>query len=128
MLLDLDTDQMVISKPSASPVQQTEEAQEGSEVEEIAEEIEEEESLSMDEPWIETPLCTSCNECIQLNGQLFKYNADKMAVIGDPSAGTYEDLVEAAEKCPVRIIHPGKPMNPQEANLEELMARAAKFN
>ena len=128
MLLDLDTDQMVISKPSASPVQQTEEAKEGSEVEEIAEEIEEEESLSMDEPWIETPLCTSCNECIQLNGQLFKYNADKMAVIGDPSAGTYEDLVEAAEKCPVRIIHPGKPMNPQEANLEELMARAAKFN
>lgn len=31
--------------------------------------------------------------------------------IADPSAGTYAQLVEAAENCQVSIIHPGKPRN-----------------
>ena len=82
----------------------------------------------MDEPCIETPLCTTCNECTELNGEMFKYNADKMAYITDPKAGTYAQLVDAAEKCPVHIIHPGKPLNPDEADLEALMKRAEKFN
>ena len=38
------------------------------------------------------------------------------------------NLVQAAEKCPSRCIHPGKPLNPNESNLEELVARAAPFN
>jgi hypothetical protein len=36
--------------------------------------------------------------------------------------------VEAAEACQVAIIHPGKPRNPNEPGLEELMKRAAAFN
>ncbi len=80
-----------------------------------------------DEPYIETPRCNSCNECTQINNKMFGYNKDKQALIVDPAAGTYRQLVEAAESCQVSIIHPGKPRNPNEAGLEELMARAAAF-
>ena len=86
------------------------------------------EDLSFDEPYIDTPLCTSCNECTAINGQLFAYNANKQAYIGDPSAGSFAQLVLAAEKCPARCIHPGKPQDPGEPGLDELVARAAKFN
>ncbi len=91
-------------------------------------EAEAEEEISLDEPYIDTPLCTSCNECINKNSQMFAYDENKQAYIKDPTAGTYRELVEAAEKCPVHIIHPGKPKNPNEPGLEELMKRAAKFN
>nr|VFK52618.1 MAG: 4Fe-4S single cluster domain-containing protein [Candidatus Kentron sp. TUN] len=59
------------------------------------------------EPWIDTPLCTSCNECIDLNQKLFVYNDDKQAEIGDLAAGTHAELVEAAEICPAKCIYPG---------------------
>ena len=36
-------------------------------------------------------------------------------------------LVEAAEACQVAIIHPGKPRNPNEPGLEELLERAKPF-
>jgi pyruvate-ferredoxin/flavodoxin oxidoreductase len=36
-------------------------------------------------------------------------------------------MVEAAEVCKLAIIHPGKPWNPDERNLEELMKRAEPF-
>jgi hypothetical protein len=42
--------------------------------------------------------------------------------------GTFAQLVEAAEICPSKCIHPGKPQNPDEEGLEELMARAKPFN
>ena len=42
-------------------------------------------------------------------------------------AGTYRQLVEAAEVCQVAIIHPGKPRDPNEPGLEELLARAEPF-
>jgi hypothetical protein len=58
---------------------------------------------------------------------MFAYNADKQAYIADASAGTYAQLVEAAESCQVSIIHPGAPRNPNEAGLEELLQRAAPF-
>jgi hypothetical protein len=45
----------------------------------------------------------------------------------NPDAGTYAQLVEAAESCQVSIIHPGKPRNPKEAGLAELMQRAEAF-
>jgi hypothetical protein len=45
----------------------------------------------------------------------------------DPDAGTYRQLVEAAESCQVAIIHPGKPKNPDEPGLEELLKRAEAF-
>jgi len=82
---------------------------------------------SSDDAWIETIRCTTCNECTQLNDRMFAYDGEKRAYIADPDAGTYRELVEAAETCQVAIIHPGKPRNPDEPGLEELLERAAPF-
>ena len=90
-------------------------------------EAEETEVLAMD-PYIDTPMCTTCNECIEKNKQMFKYNGDKMAYIADASAGSYRQLVEAAEACPVGIIHPGTPLNENEDGLPELIERAKEFS
>ncbi|MFN8218531.1 MAG: ferredoxin [Fimbriimonadales bacterium] len=81
-----------------------------------------------DGPYIETERCTSCNECTQVNNKMFQYNENKQAFIADPDAGTFRQLVEAAEGCQVSIIHPGKPRNPKEPGLEDLIQRAAPFN
>ncbi|MHC5112935.1 MAG: 4Fe-4S domain-containing protein [Planctomycetota bacterium] len=81
-----------------------------------------------DEPWIESVLCTSCNDCLDINKQLFVYNSNKQAVIGDASAGTFAQLVQAAEKCPAKCIHPGAPLDPEEPNLPDLIERAKPFN
>jgi hypothetical protein len=81
-----------------------------------------------DDPYIETARCTTCNECTNLNNRMFAYNSEKQAYIADPDAGTYRQLVEAAEGCQVSIIHPGKPRNPKEPGLEDLIRRAAEFN
>jgi ferredoxin len=86
-----------------------------------------EEKKSGDDPYIETPRCTSCNECTQVNDRMFAYNENKQAYIADPDAGTYAQLVEAAESCQVSIIHPGKPRNPAEPGLAELLSRAEAF-
>jgi len=80
-----------------------------------------------DEPWIETIRCSSCNECQNINDKLFGYNENKQAYFKDLSAGTYRQIVEAAEACQVAIIHPGKPKNPSEPGLEELLERAKPF-
>ena len=88
---------------------------------------EEEESLSLDEAYIDTPDCTSCDECINRNDKIFAYNEDGKAYVKDPRGGPYRDLVEAAEKCPAGIIHPGKPLNPDEPDLAELMKRAEPY-
>jgi ferredoxin len=90
--------------------------------------VEEEEEAEAEEPWIDTPLCTSCNDCFDINAQLFAYNANKQAIIADARAGSFEDLVKAAEKCPARCIHPGKPLNPDEPGLDKLVERAKPFN
>jgi hypothetical protein len=58
---------------------------------------------------------------------MFAYNTDKQAYIADVNAGTYAQLVEAAENCQVSIIHPGKPRNASEPGLEELIKRAEPF-
>jgi hypothetical protein len=79
------------------------------------------------DPYIETARCSSCNECIQLNNKMFAYDANQQARIVDPDAGTYRELVEAAESCQVAVIHPGKPRNPAESGLEELVKRAEPF-
>ncbi|MFQ5564983.1 MAG: ferredoxin, partial [Paracoccaceae bacterium] len=81
-----------------------------------------------DGPWIEVSRCTTCNECTQINNRMFVYNDDMQAEIVDPDAGTYREIVEAAESCQVSIIHPGKPRNPDEPDLEDLIARAEPFN
>ena len=89
--------------------------------------VEEEEALTI-EPYIDTEECTSCNECIQTNESIFAYNEEGLAEVVDAKAGPYRDIVAAAEKCPVAIIHPGTPLNPKEKGLEELIKRAEPFN
>jgi hypothetical protein len=80
-----------------------------------------------DEPYIETPRCSSCNECTNINNAMFAYNENQQAYIADPLAGSYAQLVEAAESCQLSIIHPGKPRDPNEPGLEELLKRAEPF-
>ena len=86
-----------------------------------------EEKVASDDPWIETARCPSCNECQLINPQMFVYNDNKQAYIKDANAGTFRQLVEAAETCQVAIIHPGKPRNPNEPGLDELIKRAEPF-
>lgn len=78
-------------------------------------------------PYIETERCSSCNECTNLNSAMFAYNENKQAYIANPDAGTFRELVEAAESCQVAVIHPGKPRNPKEPGLDELIKRAEPF-
>ena len=80
-----------------------------------------------DEAYIETPRCTTCEECVRINNKMFAYDANKQAYIANLEAGTYRQLVEAAESCQVSIIHPGKPRNPNEPGLAELIERAQPF-
>jgi ferredoxin len=76
---------------------------------------------------IETLRCSTCNECTLAFPKLFAYNDNQQAYIRDVRAGTYRQLVEAAESCQVSVIHPGKPWNPHEPGLDELLERAKPF-
>ncbi len=115
-----------VEAPPEMPSPSSEETAEAEASAEAAVE-EEEEALRFDDPFIETPRCTSCGECITINNRLFAYNDNKQAYIADPDAGSYRELVLAAEKCPVHIIHPGKPRNPDEPGLDELVKRAEPY-
>ena len=90
--------------------------------------VEEEEEVSFDDPWVDAIMCTTCDDCMAINKLVFVYNEDKQAVIEDARAGTYAEMVEAAEICPAKCIHPGKPLNPDEPGLDELIARAEPYN
>jgi hypothetical protein len=87
----------------------------------------EEPERNPDEAYIETARCSTCNECIQLNGKMFAYDGNQQAYVADVNAGTYAQLVEAAENCQVAVIHPGKPRNLSEPGLEALLKRAEVF-
>ncbi len=90
--------------------------------------VEEEEEALVMEPYIDSALCTTCDECTNLNKKMFMYNDKKQAYIKDPRAGTFRELVLAAEKCPVEIIHPGTPLNPKEKDLAKWVKRAERFS
>ena len=114
--------------PAPAPETEPAEATEPEPEAEPAVEEEEDDDVSFDEPWLDSESCTTCDDCININKQMFAYNPDKQAYLKDPRAGTYADLVKAAEICPAKCIHPGKPLDPNEPGLEDLMARAAPFN
>jgi len=115
-------DNPLATMPAAAPAQT-----EATEAEPEAEE-EAEEELSFDEPWLDTAMCTTCDDCMAINKMMFVYNDDKQAIIKDVNAGTFADLVASAEICPAKCIHPGKPLDPNEPGLDDLIARAAPFN
>jgi pyruvate-ferredoxin/flavodoxin oxidoreductase len=77
--------------------------------------------------WIDTPECTACDECININPKIFKYNGAKQAEVADARGGPFKDIVKAAEKCTAGCIHPGTPFNPAEAGVDKLIKRAEKY-
>ena len=80
------------------------------------------------EAYIDSARCTTCDECTNINNRLFAYNGEKQAYVKDARAGTFQQLVIAAERCPVSIIHPGSPLNAKEKDLAKWLKRAEKFN
>lgn len=84
-------------------------------------------SAGFEPAWIDSAECTACDECIKINGAVFAYNDKKKAYVKNPKGGAFKDIVKAAEKCPVKIIHPGTPANPGEKGLAALIKRAEKF-
>ncbi len=80
------------------------------------------------EPYIDTLRCTSCDDCLKINPKVFVYNDDQQALIGDAKAGTFKQMVMAAEACPAECIHPGDPLKPKEKGLDKLIKRAEPFN
>ena len=121
------TESKTAEAPSAEP--KTGEAVVEETVEEKVEEAEDEEDdVSFNDPWIDSPFCTTCDDCMTINKQVFVYNDDRQAIITDATLGTYAQMVEAAELCPAKCIHPGQPLDSSEPNLEELIQRAAAFN
>ncbi|GAA4842430.1 2-oxoacid:acceptor oxidoreductase family protein [Algivirga pacifica] len=79
-------------------------------------------------PWIETDLCSGCDECIKVNNKVFAYNADKKAEIINVAGAPFQDLVKAAEKCSQGVIHPGTPKDLNEKDLKKWIKRAERFN
>ncbi len=77
--------------------------------------------------WIDTPACTTCDECVEINPKIFAYNEEKKAVVVNPKGGPYKDIVRSAEKCTASCIHPGTPWNPNEKGLDKLAKRAVKY-
>ena len=90
--------------------------------------VEDEDDDFGNEPYIDTLRCTSCDDCLKVNPKVFLYNDDQQAVIGDAKAGTFKQMVMAAEACPAECIHPGDPLNPKEKGLDKLIKRAEPFN
>jgi pyruvate-ferredoxin/flavodoxin oxidoreductase len=80
------------------------------------------------DPYIETARCTSCDECININKKMFAYDENKQAYIKDKNAGTFAEIVQAAERCTAGIIHPGTPLNKKEKDLDKWIERAQPFN
>ncbi|WP_053405808.1 2-oxoacid:acceptor oxidoreductase family protein [Persicobacter sp. CCB-QB2] len=79
-------------------------------------------------PWIETEDCSGCDECIKINNKLFEYNADKKAFIKEAKAGSYKDLVKAAEKCTAGVIHPGLPSDRSDKDIDKWIERGERLN
>ncbi|MCP4046318.1 MAG: pyruvate ferredoxin oxidoreductase [Gammaproteobacteria bacterium] len=77
--------------------------------------------------WIETPECTTCDECIDIAPGIFQYNDDDQAIIINPQGGQYKNIVRSAEKCTAECIHPGTPWDMSEKDIEKLVKRAQKF-
>jgi pyruvate-ferredoxin/flavodoxin oxidoreductase len=77
--------------------------------------------------WVDSPECTACDDCIDINPEIFTYNEDKLVVIKNPQAGTFKEIVKAAEQCTAECIHPGSPFNANEDGLDKLIKLAEKF-
>ncbi|MBW2464055.1 MAG: hypothetical protein JRH11_20570, partial [Deltaproteobacteria bacterium] len=136
VLMDLDTAPRSPRSPSAAaapartqaPAAQATAPEAADQDDRDDQDDDDDDDVSFDEPWIDSPLCTTCNECTNINPRLFKYNGDSQAIIADLSAGTFAEMVGAAVKCPALCIHPGAPQSGDTTATAELIAQAAPFN
>ena len=135
MLLDVDPAAMVTAAPSTPMAIPTTTAPQPAQTaaapetaEHPAKESTAEAAPESVEAWIETANCTTCDECTDLNDRIFQYDDEKLAFVADPKGGPFADIVAAAELCPVGIIHPGTPQDPNEPGLDALVAKAAAFS
>lgn len=127
--MDLSTGSVrpVVAAPAPAAAEENVPAQQDEKAVSEAEAVEEEQE-SFEDPWIDSPLCTTCNDCTDMSPLMFVYNDTNQAYIADLSAGTYKQMVEAAEICPSNCIHPGKPWDDSEADLDDLLERAQPYN
>jgi pyruvate-ferredoxin/flavodoxin oxidoreductase len=65
-------------------------------------------AVGEDVPYIESKLCTACDECVTIDPNIFAYDANKQAYIKNAKGGPYKNLLKASKKCSAKIIHPGK--------------------
>jgi ferredoxin len=114
--------------PAAAPAQTEAVTEEAPAEKAPGVEEEPEEESGFEEAWLDTEMCTTCDDCMGINKMMFVYNDDKQAIIKDVKAGPYADLVAAAEICPAKCIHPGTPLDPSEPGLDGLIKRAEPFN
>ena len=63
-----------------------------------------------------------------INPNIFAYNENRKAVIVNPTAGPYKDLVKSAERCTAQVIHPGLPRHRSAPGMERWLRRAEPFN
>ncbi len=110
-----DLDAMLSAAPAEAPAAETASAPPATDGEYMA-------------PWIDTEDCTSCDECILINPEIFAYNGDEKAVIRSAEAGPYRDLVKAAEKCTAEVIHPGLPRDRSAKDIDKWIKRGEKYN
>lgn len=84
-------------------------------------------SAGFEAAFIDQSECTACDECVNINPKIFKYDENKKAFVDNPRGGPYKDIVRAAEKCTGACITPGTPADPNEKGVDKLIKRAAKF-
>lgn len=116
---------------AATPVQKPQDTQPsptGPVVEEESAAERVQEAAPIEDPYIDSSQCTTCDDCININPKLFQYDENKQAYIADVTAGTFAQLVKAAAKCPAACIHPGTPRPGDATATDKLVAKAAEFN
>jgi pyruvate-ferredoxin/flavodoxin oxidoreductase len=94
----------------------------------VAAPVADDDDIMGNEPYIDTLRCTSCDDCLKINPKVFVYDDEQQAYIADAKAGTFKQMVMAAEACPAECIHPGDPLNPKEKGLDKMIKRAEPFN
>jgi len=82
---------------------------------------------SNENPYSDSFLFTSCNDCFKINPRVFQYDSNQQAYIADAAAGNFAELVKAAAGCPARCIHPGTPRPGDSTATAQILATAAKL-
>ncbi len=77
--------------------------------------------------WIETPECTACDECVNINPKIFRYNGDKKAEVADPKAGPSRTSSRPRRSAPPGASTPARPGIRRRPGLDKLMKRAEKY-